>query len=221
MKTILLVCGLSILVLCTPLFAASPTTIPPQHDPAGYVARLLLNETPFPGERGYISEADSKATMDQILWVLVARLRYIPTGYTQQQIAAVHTQNIIDIITAGGQRGQVDGFYCDSNGNPTTVARVNERLNNLLSIANKGAPGKFARLIEHAVALANGYFAKDLTDKDRYAHLQKIGPKSVTGRAYSWMTDFHYYHPGGSFVRIDDALHGSLGGNRFYTLEIK
>ena len=68
----------------------------------GYVARLLLNESPFPGERGWVSEADTKACMLQILHVLDARLNHIPRGYTQSQIAAVKTTDIIDVITTGG-----------------------------------------------------------------------------------------------------------------------
>jgi hypothetical protein len=35
------------------------------------------------------------------------------------------------------------------------------------------------------------------------------------------MTDVRGFDPGGSFVRIPDANQGSLGGNRFYTLEKK
>ena len=37
---------------------------------AGYLARLLINEVPFPGERSYESEANSQAAMLEILWVL-------------------------------------------------------------------------------------------------------------------------------------------------------
>jgi hypothetical protein len=33
------------------------------------------------------------------------------------------------------------------------------------------------------------------------------------------MTDRDYYSPGGRFVSIPNAQSGSLGGNRFFTLE--
>src|SRR5215216_6443717 len=72
----------------------------------GYVSRLLINEVPFPGERRYVSEADTMLAMEGLLRVLDARLKHVPHGYTQQQIAAVRTDNIIDIITAGGEKGQ-------------------------------------------------------------------------------------------------------------------
>ena len=57
--------------------------------PAGYVALLLINEAPFPGERGYVSEDDSKAAMLSVLWVLHCRVAAIPPGYTQREVAAV------------------------------------------------------------------------------------------------------------------------------------
>src|SRR6266576_3826994 len=53
--------------------------------PAGYVALLLINEVPFPGERGYLSEEDSKATMQSVLWVLHCRVSDAPPGYTKRQ----------------------------------------------------------------------------------------------------------------------------------------
>ena len=68
--------------------------------------RLLINEGPFPGERGWESEADSKDAMRQVLLVLDARLNHIPPRYTQTQIAAVKTDDIIVLMTAGGVHGQ-------------------------------------------------------------------------------------------------------------------
>src|SRR3954462_6265668 len=92
--------------LVWPCAANAQVTLPAVGSVDGYVCRLLINEVPFPGERGYISEADTILAMDGLLRVLDARLKYIPPGYTQQQIAAVRTENIIDIITAGGEKGQ-------------------------------------------------------------------------------------------------------------------
>jgi len=42
----------------------------PADTEAGYIALLLINEAPFPGERGWLSEADTKGAMLAILWVL-------------------------------------------------------------------------------------------------------------------------------------------------------
>src|SRR6476646_3613221 len=85
--------------LVWPRAAHAQVTLPAAGNTDGYVCRLLINEVPFPGERGYTSEAETMLAMEGLLRVLDARLKHIPPGYTQQQIAAVSTGNIIDIIT--------------------------------------------------------------------------------------------------------------------------
>jgi hypothetical protein len=182
----------------------------------GYLALLLINETPFPGERGWESEADSKAAMSQILLVLDARLRHIPPRYTQRQVASVESDELIDIMTA---KGQVEGFFRDNAGRPSTAPRVTTRVDHLLSIASRGPPGTFARLLNHAQRLADAYVAHSPPSPDLYAALREISGQPVTGRAYSWMTDVGTFHPGGRFVRIPDDDEGGLGGNRFFTLQ--
>jgi hypothetical protein len=183
------------------------------------VALLLINEVPFPGERAYVSEEDSKAAMLSVLWVLHCRVAAIPPGYTQKQVADVQTRNVIDVMTAGGVKGQVDGFYKDSDGGPVAVPRVHERVAYLLGLANRGQPGKMASLLTYARDLARQYFRTGPTAEDIFADLRKIGSKRVTGRGYAWMTDARGCDPGGAFVSIPDSDQGALGGNRFYTLE--
>ncbi|HEX5399710.1 MAG TPA: hypothetical protein VFY06_11755 [Verrucomicrobiae bacterium] len=190
----------------------------PADTPSGYLARLLINEVPFPGESAYESEADSRSGMLQILWVLDCRIQHIPNGYTQRQVAGVNSDNIIDVITGGGGRRQCEGFYQDDQGRFVTADRVEERINNLLKIANTGQPGRFSSLINYAQGLARAYFKEGIPGADRYAGLKRIGTIEVTGHAYSWMTDIESYNPGGNFVTIPDAADGSLGGNRFFTL---
>ena len=204
--------------LVLPRAAHAAVTLPAVGSVDGYVCRLLINEVPFPGERGYTSEADTMLAMEGLLRVLDARLKHIPPGYTQQQIAAVRTGNIIDIITAGGVKGQFDGFYRDASGTPVMVPRITERIDNLLEIAGRGQPGKFARLLEHAAALARGYTSGALSCRDPHKDVQVVNGVSATGRAYAWMTDEPQYNPGGNFLRIPDDQEGSLGGNRFFTL---
>ncbi len=183
---------------------------------AGYLARLLINETPFPGERGYVSEEDTESAMREVLFVLHSRIKDIPAGYKQEEIAAVRTGDILDIVTA---RNQCEGFSRDAAGNRTMAPRVGERINYLMKIANSGkAPGRFARLINYAQSLATAYFATGPQGQDLFANLSVVGGVPVTGRAYSWMTGQDMYHPGGNFVRIPESQHGLLGGNRFFTL---
>lgn len=195
---------------------AATVELAPADTPRGYVARLLINETPFPGERFWTSEEDTCAAQAAIIWVLRHRLRDIPPGYTQRQIAAVKTDNVIDLLTAGGEHGQVDGFYRDAQGRPVMTARVTERIDYLVQMANRGTPGRFARLLRHAQQLADEYIGE--SPGDHFAHLEEIEGIPVTGRAYGWMTDREIYHPGGNFIRITDAERGGMGGNRFFTL---
>jgi len=210
----------AVLLLDGRLVSGAKVELDSPSTPAGYVALLLINEAAFPGERGYVSEENSKAAMLSVLWVLHCRASAIPSGYTQRQVAAVETRNVIDVMTAGGVKGQVDGFYKDPDGRPVAVPRVHERVRYLLDMANRGQPGKMARLLVHARNLARQYQAGP-TDKDLFADLRKVGSKSVTGHAYAWMTDARGCDPGGTFVRVPDADQGALGGNRFYTLETK
>jgi hypothetical protein len=207
------------LVLSGRLAAGANVELDSPSTSSGYVALLLINEAPFPGERGYVSEEDSKAAMLSVLFVLHCRASIIPPGYTQKQVAAVETRNVIDVMTAGGVKGQVDGFYKGPDGLPMAVPRVHERVAYLLGMANRGEPGKMARLLVYARDLARQHFQAGPADKDIFADLRKIGSKSVTGRSYAWMTDARGCDPGGSFVRVPDANRGVLGGNRFYTLE--
>jgi hypothetical protein len=174
---------------------------------------------PFPGERAYVSEADTREAMLQILWVLDSRIHQIPPGYLQQHVAGVQSQNIIDVITGAGGRRQCEGFYRDAAGMPVMDDRVQERMNNLLGIANSGGkPGRFAGLLNYAQGLAKAYVSTGIEGADRYAGLKQAGKLRVTGHAYAWMTDVDDNHPGGNFVSIPDAYDGSLGGNRFFTL---
>ena len=212
------------LCLAQPLLAAPD--VPVASDPlllsatntAGYLARLLVNESPFPGERGYVSEENTRETMRALLLVIDSRINRIPQGYTRREIAATTSTNVIGIITAGAGSGQMEGFFLDNAGNPAMAVRVTERIANLVRIANQGEPGRFTSLLTYAQTLASNYLKGGKPPSDIYAGITYIRPTSVTGRAYGWMTDMDYYHPGGDFVRIPDRMRGSLGGNRFYTL---
>ncbi|HET7537555.1 MAG TPA: hypothetical protein VFJ90_13940 [Candidatus Didemnitutus sp.] len=207
---------LSLLIDSPVSVSAQNVALDANDSPQGYVAVLLINEVPFPGERSWESEADSKAAMRQILYVLDSRLHHIPPKYTQRQVAAVQTDDIITLMTT---RGQIEGFYRDESGHPATALRVRERLDYLLGIANNGTPGTFARLLNYAQSLSRAYFATGLTNPDLFVDLKEVMGTPVTGRAYSWMTDVGDFHPGGRFVRITDDYDGSLGGNRFFTLQ--
>lgn len=205
------------LLLVLPVTRGASVELDPPQTPAGYLSLLLINEVPFPGERFYRSEADTQAAMLSVLWVLHSRTRRIPPGYTQQQVAGIRSDNLLEVMTAPGQ---LDGFSRTADGRYVTAPRVRERVDYLIRTANTGEPGRFARLLDYAKTLARSYFASGRPEaSDLFARLREIGPVNVTGGGYSWMTDINSFHPGGRFVRIPDDQRGSLGGNRFFTLK--
>ena len=214
--------GLALAAMLLPpaLSAASFVDLDPPTTVSGYLASLLINEVPFPGENGYVSEQNTQGAMLAILWVLNARIAHIPPGYRQVWVAGVQTSNVVDVIVGTGEKRQCDGFYRDASGRFVTDPRVGERIAYLVNIANSGGkPGRFANLLNYGQGLARAYVKGGVEGADRYAGLRKVGQIEVTGRAYSWMTDKDYFRPGGNFVSIPDKDSGSLGGNRFFTLK--
>ena len=148
----------------------------PANTTSGYLARLLINEVPFPGERAYVSEAETQGGMVEILWVLHSRLRQIPAGYRQEHVAGVRSADIIDIISGTGERRQCEGFYRNASGQFVVAPRVEERLNYLLKIANSGGkPGRFADLLNFGQGLARAYVKEGIAGADRYARLTRVG----------------------------------------------
>ena len=184
--------------------------------PADYLAMLLVNEVPFPGEPSFKSMEDSKAAMRAIVWVIERRRGEIPKGYTRRQVAATASTSIVDIMTAFNQ---MEGFYRTPSGSHTTVPRVTERLAYLQLLAARGTMPVIAELLDYANTTAQAYIQKrTLPHPEPFTRLRRIDGIEVTGSAYGWMTDEVQYHPGGNFVRIPDNDGGSLGGNRFFTL---
>ena len=212
----------SVAMAASTAFAQTDSTfvrVDPANTIAGYVARLLINEVPFPGERAYVSEAETQGAMVEILWVLHSRLRQIPAGYRQEHVAGVRSADIIDIICGTSEKRQCEGFYRNASGQFVVAPRVEERLDYLIKIANGGGkPGRFANLLNFGQGLARAYLKEGIAGADRYGRLTLVGQTPVTGHAYSWMTDVDSYHPGGNYVSIPNSDAGSLGGNRFFTL---
>lgn len=200
------------------IFASEFASLPPADTQEGYLAYLLINENPFPGEAGYVSEDETKQGMAQILWVVNNRLNSVPQGYTEFQIANTNSRTVIGIISA---KDQCEGFFLNDEGEPDMANRIKERANYLLEIANSGGvPGKFSNLINYAVMISKNYIINvDISAPNFYASIYKIGSINVTGDGYSWMTDVNHYSPGGDYVFIPNNLNGAVGGNRFFTLK--
>jgi hypothetical protein len=206
-------------MLITPAEARQNVSLLPEDTPEGYLALVLINETAFPGERGYRSEEDTEAGMRAVLWVLHCRIHHVPDGYTQKEIAAVESEDLIDVITAEGPAKQLEGFYRDEYGMFRAAPRVHRRVRYLTKLANHGPPGRISRLLNYAQRLASSYFHAGPGGPDIFKDIRAIESTRVTGRSYSWMADSRSFSPGGRYVRIPNEFGGVLGGNRFYTLQ--
>ena len=181
-----------------------------------YLAALLINEVPFPGEPAFKNADDSKDAMRAILWTLHNRRAAPPPGYTRWHIAATPSDNLVDVITAFNQ---MDGFYVARNNRHTYAPRVGERIGYLRRLAQRDDTPTISTLLEFAETAALNYAQeKPLPFPDPFAKLTMIDEVEVTGSAYGWMMDDLQFHPGGNYVRIPDEHGGGLGGNRFFTL---
>lgn len=113
----------------------------------------------------------------------------------------MQSTNIIDVITVGGVRGQMDGFYRDSRDRFVAVSRVHRRVDHLLEIANGGPPGRFAQLLNYAQSLASRYFQSGPAGADVFAGLSLVGSTRVTGRGYARMADYYRDSPGVNLLK--------------------
>ncbi|MFO1477169.1 MAG: hypothetical protein U1F98_11015 [Verrucomicrobiota bacterium] len=195
--------------------AAQNVVLDSPDSPSGYIARLLINEVPFPGDPLYRCEEDTKSGMLEIAWVLQNRVNRIPPGYTRWQIANTTATTLVGVLTAPGQ---VQDFYRNDDGSLAMAPRVEARIQYLLQIANDGSPGRFARLLNRAQSIARDFVASAPPAPDIYASLTQVGDLWVTGFGYAWMTADLPCDPGGAFVGVPRRDSGLLGANRFYTL---
>lgn len=185
----------------------SNVTLPPITTKEGVIARLMLAEVKNPGYSNYSAD-DSKQSMRIIDKVLENRLTkpglFNASGAT----------NEVDIITAPGQ---FDGFSKDSNGNVVISSSVQQRIDDIMAIANSGPPGPYANFVQNAIGVANG----TITSLDPFKDISNINGQSVEGDVYGFRTAGSSA-PGGTFVAIPDndgqATDGVFNGQQFYTL---
>ena len=63
--------------------------------------------------------------MRVVLFVMHVQVRDIPSGYTQEKIAMVRTDAVLDIVTA---KNKCERFFPDTAGTKAMVPRVGERI---------------------------------------------------------------------------------------------
>jgi hypothetical protein len=89
---------------------------------------------------------------------------------------------------------------------------VQVRIDDVLTKANTGKPGKYAEFVNNSVAVA-----KSLLD-DPYKDVKKIGTVEVLGGSFGWKREGSAA-PGGNFVAIPASQGGIVAGNQFYSLK--
>jgi hypothetical protein len=170
----------------------------------GVVARLLIAENNTPDFPQY-SEALARVSMNAMKAVVDNRLHNSPS-----QFGAPDAVDYIDIITVPGQ---FYGFSRDEDGNVVIAPPVQQRIDEVLKVANTGAPGKYFQFVKDAITVANGSVI------DPFAALTTVKGVQVTGGGYGWRSVALTSNPGGRFIPIPATLGGIIQGNKFYTLK--
>ena len=182
-----------------------PIQLPPITTVEGVVARLLIAECRTPADHLHYDEAQVLICMKAMKAVVHNRLHHHP-----ELFGAPNAANYIDIITAPGQ---FHGFSKDASGNVVISPDVQHRIDDVLRLANTGAPGKFYRFVENAINVANGGI------NDPFAGVTNIGGVPVTGGGYGWRAA-SASDPGGKLIPIPASIGGVIQGNKFYALKV-
>lgn len=186
--------------------AATPAenvTLPDINTDEGLLARLFIAESRNPGQASYDADEVAKG-MRAMKAVVDNRLKNNPG-----QFGAPGATTYVDIV---GAAGQFHGFSKDAGGHIVIATDVQARIDKVLSVANTGAPGKYAAFVTKCNEVA-----KAAVD-DPFQGLTAIGTTPVLGGGFGWRTAGSSA-PGGSFVAIPAAQGGVIAGNQFYTIK--
>lgn len=186
----------------------TPLVLPSLTSNEGILVRMFIAESKNPGYSGYDPD-EVRRGFFAMKAVVDNRLRNNP-GRFNAPGATTYTH----IITAPGQW---HGFTRDAQGNTQIARDIVNRIEDVMTKANTGSPGRYYQFVQNALEVA----AADVNDPFR--SLTSIGGVAVTGGAYGWRTEGST-SPGPNFVLIPKipvppfAVGGVLGGNQFYAL---
>jgi hypothetical protein len=171
-----------------------PIELPSITTDAGVVARLVIVENRTPDHPQYNDEEVFKSMM--AMWAVVHNRLY----NHPELFGAPHAANLIDIITAPGQ---FHGFSRAASGEVMISADLQHRIDEVLRIANTGAPGKYYQFIKKATEAA----ADHLPGLDPFRAIDNIDGVPVTGGGYGWRAA-NASDPGGRFIPIPASRGG-------------
>jgi hypothetical protein len=180
----------------------APISLPDKDTDAGMFARLLIVESRTPARPNY-DAAEVLRGMKAMKAVVHNRLLK-PSSF-----GAPGGKTVLDIVTAPGQ---FKGFSKDEQGKLSLSQALQNLIDDVLTKANTGAPGKFHEFVTNAINV--GSAAPD----DPFKSLTSIGGVEVKPGAFGWRTEGSA-DPGGFFVKITGTPSGLIAGNQFYAVK--
>jgi hypothetical protein len=175
---------------------------------AGLLARVFIAENFTPFDHAHYDEAQAMTCMKAQRAVLQNRLSHLDLDPVK--FGAADATNLSDIVL-GTNPQAVAGF---SRGAPGVVisSGVQQRIDDVMTQANAGAPGKFTRFLQNAIASAQ------TPASDPFASITVINGVNVNSGAYFWRTEGSG-SPGGNALLIPGNLGGLIAHNRFYAIK--
>ncbi|GHO90563.1 hypothetical protein KSF_006110 [Reticulibacter mediterranei] len=168
----------------------------------GVVVRLLLAESKGLAAPSY-DEEEVYRGMQAMKAVPDNRLYHHP-----EQFGAPGALNYVDIITAPGQ---FQGFFRDESGMVHLSASVQQRIQEVVRLANTDAYRPSARLLDDAMQVTRARIT------DPFVGVTRVDGIAVKGGSYGWQHE-EAVDLGGYFLAIPASHGGIIQGNQFYTL---
>jgi hypothetical protein len=135
--------------------------------------------------------------------VLENRLRHHP-----EQFGAPGALTYVDIITAPGQ---FQGVFRDDFGAVHLSSVVQQRIHEILHLANNDSEGTYVRFVKNAMHVTQ------VESSDPFAGVTMIDGIAAKGGSYGWQQEGSA-DLGGYFLAIPASSGGIIQGNHFYTL---
>jgi hypothetical protein len=176
--------------------------LPPISTVEGVVVRLLLAESRGVAAPSY-DEGEVYRGMQAMKAVVDNRLRHHP-----EQFGAPGALTYVDIITAPGQ---FQGFFRDESGMVHLSASVQQRIQEVVRLANTDGCGPSSRLVDDAMQVTMARIT------DPFAGVTRVERIAAKGGSYGWQQE-GAADLGGSFLAIPVSHGGIIQGNQFYTL---
>ena len=174
----------------------------------GLLARVFIAENFTPFDHAHYDEAQVLACMKAQRAVLQNRLSHL--NLDPAKFGAAGATHLSDIVL-GTNPQAIAGFSRGAHG-VVISSSVQQRINDVMTQANTGAPGKFTRFVQNAITIAQTQVS------DPFASLTVINGVNVNAGAYFWRTE-GMGGPGGNTLPIPDNLSGLIAHNRFYVIK--